>query len=73
MSMSAVMTAFYCLQPKIMAIEKVQSGGLNQNWIDTSYCVAKQMQFMLGKLSEHDIMIDKEGNALNRTMHVTIA
>ena len=71
--MSAVMTAFYCLQPKIVAIEKVQSGGLNQNWIDASYCVAKQMQIMLGKLSDDEIMTDKEGDALNRTMHVTIA
>ena len=73
MSVPAVMTAFNCLQPKIVAIGNVKSGGLDQNWIDVSYCVAKQMQIMLGKLSDDEIMSDKEGNALNRTLHITIA
>ena len=72
-SVSAVMSAFYHLQPKITVIEKVQSGGFNQNWKDASYRVAKQMQIMLGKLSDDEIMTDKAGNALYRIMHVTIA
>jgi len=58
---SAVMSAFYRLNPKITVIEKVQSGGYNQNWKDASYRVAKQMQIMLGKLSDDEIMTDKEG------------
>jgi len=61
LSVSAVMSAFYRLQPKITVIEKVQSGGNNQNWKDASYRVAKQMQIMLGKLSDDEIMTDKEG------------
>ena len=57
---SAVMNAFYQLEPKISIIEKVQSGGTNQGWIDASYNVATQMQIMLGKLSDDDIMIDNK-------------
>ena len=72
-SVSAVMSDFHCLQPKITVIEKVQSGGFNQNWKYASYCVAKQMQIILGKLSDDEIMIDKAGNAICRSMHVTIA
>ena len=60
-STSAVMSAFYRLEPKISIIEKVQSGGTNQGWIDASYNVAKQMQIMLGKLSDDDIMTDNKG------------
>ena len=39
--MSAVMNAFYRLQPKVTIIEKLQSGGLNQNWKQASYNIAK--------------------------------
>ena len=63
-SVSAVMSAFYHLQPKITIIEKVQSGGYNQNWKDASYRVAKQIQIMLGKLTDDEIMTDKEGTMI---------
>ena len=56
--MSAVMNAFYWLQPKVNIIQKVQSGGLNQAWIDASYNIAKQMQIMLGRISEDEVMTD---------------
>ena len=39
---SAVMNAFYRLQPKVNIIQKVQSGGLNQAWMDASYNIAKK-------------------------------
>ena len=55
---SAVMNAFYRLNPKVTIIEKVQSGGLNQAWMDASYNIAKQMQIMLGLLSEDEVMTD---------------
>ena len=34
---SVVLNAFYWLKQKITIIKKVQSGGLNQGWIDASY------------------------------------
>ena len=58
---SAVMNAFYRLQPKVTIIEKVQSGGLNKAWMDASYNIAKQMQIMMGRISEDEVMTDKEG------------
>ena len=58
----AVMSAFYRLQPRITPIKKVQSGGNNPGWIDASYNICKQMQIMLGKLTDDEIMTDKEGN-----------
>ena len=57
---SAVMNAFYRLQPKVNIIQKVQSGGLNQAWIDASYNIAKQIQIMMGRISEDEVMIDNE-------------
>jgi len=60
-SVSAVMAAFYRLQPKIDIIEKAVSGGLNDNWIQVSYNISKKMQIMLGRLSDEDVMTDKEG------------
>ena len=38
---SAVMNAFYRLQPKVTIIEKVQTGSLNQNWKEASYNIAR--------------------------------
>mmetsp|Transcript_44542 Transcript_44542/g.53458 ORF Transcript_44542/g.53458 Transcript_44542/m.53458 type:complete len:132 (-) Transcript_44542:3093-3488(-) len=62
-SMYAVMSAFYRLQPRIDPIKKVQSGGNNPGWIDASYNICKQMQIMLGKtMTDDEIMTDKEGN-----------
>ena len=58
---SAVVNAFFQLKPKIVSIQKVQSGGLNEDWINASYNVAKQMQIMLGRLSDDEIMTDKTG------------
>ena len=58
---SAVMNAFYRLQPKVTIIEKVQTGSLNQNWKEASYNIARQMQIMLGRLSEDEVMTDNEG------------
>ena len=52
------MNAFYRLQPKVNIIQKVQSGGLNQAWMDASYNIAKQMQIMLGRISEDEVMTD---------------
>ena len=61
MGVSAEMNAFYQLQPKVTIIEKVQSGGLNQAWMDASYNIAKQMKIMLRRISEDKIMTDQEG------------
>ena len=58
---SAVMNAFYRLQPKVTIIEKVQSGGLNKAWMDASYNIAEQMQTIMGRISEDEVMTDKEG------------
>ena len=56
--MSAVMNAFYRLQPKVNIIQNVQSGGLNQAWMNASYNIAKQIQIMLGRISEDEVMTD---------------
>mmetsp|Transcript_36666 Transcript_36666/g.43818 ORF Transcript_36666/g.43818 Transcript_36666/m.43818 type:complete len:167 (-) Transcript_36666:313-813(-) len=61
---SAVMNAFYRLQPKVNIIEKMQSGGLNQAWMDASYNIAKQMQIMLGRISDNEVMTDSTGTNL---------
>ena len=58
---SAVMNAFYRLAPKITIIEKVQSGGLNAGWMNASHNIAKQMQVMLGRITDDEIMTDDEG------------
>ena len=62
-SVSAVMSAFYRLQPKVNVLQKVQSGGLNQGWIDASYNVSKQMLVMLGKLTLDEVMTDDAGKS----------
>ena len=59
--MSAVINAFYCLEPKINIVKKVQSGGNNEGWIEASYNVAKQMQIMMGNLTDDEIMTDRKG------------
>ena len=60
-STSAVMSAFYRLEPKVSIIEKVQSGGTNKGWMDASYNVAKQMQVMLGRITDDEIMTNDKG------------
>ena len=55
------MSAFYRLAPQIKVIQKVQSGGNNEGWMNASYNVTKQMQIMLGELSDDEIMTDREG------------
>ena len=67
-SVSAVMSAFYRLAPKITIIEKIQSGGMNQKWIEGSYNVTKQMQIMLGRITDKECMTDRQGksNALTK-------
>ena len=57
----AVMSAFHRLQPKIELIEKIQSGGNNEAWIDASYNITKQMKIMLGELTIDEIMTDRKG------------
>ena len=58
-SVSAVMSAFYRLQPQVNVLQKLQSGGLNQGWIDASYNISKQMLIMLGKLTVDEVMTDE--------------
>ena len=58
---TAVMNAFYWLKQKINIVEKVQSGGLKQGWIDASYNIAKQMKIMLGEMTEDEVMTDQTG------------
>ena len=53
-----MVSAFYRLKPKVNIIEKVQSGGLNEGWINASFNIAKQMQIMLGKLTDDEVMTD---------------
>ena len=60
---SAVMSAFYRLQPKVSVLQKLQSGGLNQGWMDASYNVSKQMLVMLGKLTVDEVMTDEAGKS----------
>ena len=67
---SAVMNAFYRLNPKVTIIEKVQSGGLNQAWMDASYNIAKQMQIMLGLLSEDEVMTDTNTGTTLSLIHI---
>lgn len=60
-SVLAVMSTFYQLQQKINKIEKTVLRGLNKNWIDASCNILKQMQIMLWRLSDDEIMTGKEG------------
>ena len=71
-SVWAVMSAFYRLKPKINLIQKVQSGGLNPAWIEASYNTSKQMQIMLGRIINDEVMTDSQGNALNPIMRITM-
>ena len=71
-SVWAVMSAFYRLKPKINLIEKVQSGGLNPAWIQASYNISKQMQIMLGRISDDEVMTDSQGNALYPITRIAI-
>ena len=68
-SVSAVMSAFYRLQPKVNVLQKLQSGRLNKGWKDASYNIAKQMLVILGQLNEDDVMTDEQGKVLS--MHNT--
>ena len=63
-SVYAVMAAFYRLQPKIDVLQKVQSGGDKQGWINARYNVAKQMEAMQGKLTQQEVLTDSTGNIL---------
>ena len=67
------MSAFYTLAPKINIIQKIQSGGNNQGWIDTLYNITKQMQIMLGELSDEEIMTDREGTNFIQYMQMMMA
>ena len=58
---TSVINAFYRLKPRINIIEKVQSGGLNEGWMNASYNIAKQMKIMLGEMDMDEIMTDREG------------
>ena len=58
---TSIINAFYCLKPKISIIEKVQSGGLNEGWMNSSYNIAKQMKKMLGEMNMDEIMTDCDG------------
>jgi len=60
-SVSASISAFYQLQLNINIIEKVVSGGLNEDEINASYNILKQMQILIRQLSDDEIMTDKEG------------
>ena len=40
-SVYAVMSAFYRLQPKVDILQKIQSGGENEKWITARYNVSK--------------------------------
>ena len=58
---TSVINAFYRLRPRINIIQKVQSGGLNEGWMNASYNIAKQMKIMLGEMNMDEIMTDREG------------
>ena len=49
-----VMSAFHWLKPKVQIIEKIQSGGNNEAWIQALYNITKQMKIMLGELTDID-------------------
>ena len=56
-----VMAAFYRMQPLVTRIRKVQSGGYNDNWIEARFNVTKQMNIMLGKLTDDEIRTNRHG------------
>ena len=66
-SVLAVMLAFHYMQPKIGAINIVQLGGLYRNWMDLSYNITKQMQVILGQISDNKTTTDQEGVVANFT------
>ena len=57
----AIMAAFYRMQPLVTRIRKVQSGGYNDNWIEARFNVTKQMNIMLGKLTDDEIRTNRHG------------
>ena len=61
-SVYAVMSAFYRLQPKVDILQKIQSGGENEKWITARYNVSKQMEAMLGNLTYKEILTNQTGN-----------
>ena len=63
-SVYCVMAAFYRLKPKVNVLVKVQSGGNNEGWIRARYNQAKQVEAMLGNLTEDEMMTDITGNYL---------
>ena len=60
---SAVINKCYQLQQKVTRIEKVQSGGYTQNWIESSYNITEQMKIILGEITLDEMMTNREGMA----------
>ena len=60
-SISTIVKVFYPLKLKMNIIKKIQSDGLNEQWVQASYNVSKQMHIMLVRLSDDEIMIDSGG------------
>ena len=60
-SVYAVMSAFYRLQPKVDILQKIQSGGENEKWITARYNVSKQMEAMLGNLTQEEMLTNQAG------------
>ena len=71
-SVYCVMSAFYCLKPKVNVLVKVQSSGHNQGWITARYNQSKQVQAMLGRLSEEEVMTDQTGNVDTQNKSILI-
>ena len=61
-SVYAVMSAFYRLQPKVDILQKIQSGGENEKWVTARYNVSKQMEAMLGNLTQEEMLTNQAGN-----------
>ena len=72
MSVYCVMLAFYHVKPKVNVLVKVQSGGHNQGWITARYNQSKQVQAMLGRLSEEEVMTDQTGNVDTQNKSILI-
>ena len=65
-SVYCVMAAFYRLKPKVDVLQKVQSGGDKQGWINARYNVSKQMEAMQGKLTQEEALTDITGNIFTK-------
>ena len=57
----AVMAAFYRLDPKIDVLFKIVSGGHNEKWIQARFNVSKQMEVMMGNLTDEEVLKDRHG------------